>query len=125
MDARYQSLKLDFVRKHDECKGFLELLQKRKVKCDALETANQQLADQNRLLGVRAAVSFDDLTPRYKDLDLAFSQLQLERPPTDFKALGKVSSIAYIQALLTHLKSFRSPSNSLKGNETASQAAGK
>jgi hypothetical protein len=115
--VRYESLKLDFAKKNQEQQVIIEQIEKVRTKLEALERTNAQLADQNRLLGVRAAVSFDDLTPRFKDFEAVFAHHALEKPKPEYQSLGKTSSIAFIQALIRQLR----PSHPPKGKETKAE----
>ncbi len=97
------------MTKVEEGKLLINEIQKDRTKLEALSHTNELLADQNRSLGVRAAVCFDELTPRYSGFAEAFVELNLNPPPAESKGGSKRSSLSYIQVLLNAYKSLKNP----------------
>lgn len=92
------------MSKVEESKSIVEQMKKIKEKTEVVEKDNDLLADRNRQLGIRAAVCFEELTPRYASFQSAFEELGIEKPKPEYKSIGKISSISYIEKLLSMFK---------------------
>jgi len=89
----------------------LKRVEKLKERITALEQRNEILQEEKRMLGVRAAISFEELTPRFKDFEDTFKELALERPKPEYKGLDKVSSNGFVKALIQAYKQHTKQSN--------------
>ncbi len=86
------------------------------------EKSGEQLADENRRLGLRAAVSFEELTPRYKGFSEAFRDLGIAQPKPDYRSLSATSSVAYIETLVSVVKQAKSKISKRKESELKPKA---
>ncbi len=96
----------DIVRGSDEN---VQKLQRCKQKIDELEKAGLRLQDENQRLGVRAAVGFEELTPRFKGFEETFKELGIERPKPEYRGIDRTSSNGYIKALIQAIRARQSP----------------
>ena len=64
-----------------------------------LQKQLEELLEENRRLGNRAAVGFEGLTPRYKNFKATFKKLKL-KPPEKERGSTRLSSIQYIEKLV-------------------------
>ena len=60
----------------------LIMLRTAKDKTDNLQRRHDDLISENAVLSKRAAVPFDELTPRYSKFSETFSELLIEKPLT-------------------------------------------
>ena len=92
-----------------ESKLILEQIDKYKSKFESQDRNVQLLTDENQRLGLRAAVGFDELTPRYGKFPDTFKELGITAPKADYKVSTCVSSIAYIQGLINAYRGLKFP----------------
>ncbi len=102
MTEKHKALQIDYACKIEESKAILEQLEKSKNRCVQYEEKIEKMSDENRRLGIRAAVSFDELTPRFPKFVETFTKLGIPQPKADYKSGSVISSIAYIEALISH-----------------------
>lgn len=93
-------------------------MEKFKGKIAILEKKNEMLQEEKLKLGVRAAIGFEELTPRFKDFEKSFTELGITKPKPDYPSLDSISSISYIKALIEALKA-KSKNWKLPGSKRA------
>ncbi len=86
--------------KFSECKEAVAMVKRLQERTAGLETRIEELTEENRRLGVRAAVGFEELTPRYGGLEKAFEELGLDLPQPEKVGEARVSSCGYIRGLI-------------------------
>ena len=105
MTGKCKQLEMEYAAQGDEFKHAKEQAEEYKNKCTEHEKGLEILLDENRRLGVRAAVSFEELTPRYTRFSETFSELGIAQPKPDYNATSTISSIRYIEGLIKAYKS--------------------
>lgn len=65
-----------------------------------LQKQLEELLEENRRLGTRAAVGFEGLTPRHEGLKKELKRLKI-KPPEKERGCTKISSVQYIEKLIT------------------------
>lgn len=76
-----------------------------------LEKKNENLVDEKMRLGVRAAIAFDELTPRYDGFETAFQALGIPKPKPDYQSIHITSTRSYILALFDAIRNKQCPNN--------------
>jgi len=97
------------MTKIEECKQLLENAEKYKNRCTEYEQKIEMLNETNRKLGIRAAVSFDELTPRYQRFPEVFAEIGIPLPKPDYKFGANISTNSYIESMITWYKQSASP----------------
>lgn len=94
------AIKKEFEISLKNYKNSLALLSNSQEIRKKLQLQVEELLEENRRLGNRAAVGFEGLTPRFENFKQTFKKLKIKQPEKD-RGSSRPSSIQYIEKLIS------------------------